>query len=59
MTPTVVRAGLVPYLDAWEMQRQLHAQRLAGQIDDTVLLLEHPSVYTAVKRTQPWDRPTD
>ena len=59
MTPTVVRAGLVPYLDAWEMQRQLHARRVAGESEDTVLLLEHPSVYTAGKRTQPWERPTD
>jgi lipoyl(octanoyl) transferase len=59
MTPTAVRAGLVPYLQAWEAQRRLHAQRLAGEIGDTVLLLEHPSVYTAGKRTQPWERPTD
>ena len=30
-----------------------------GQAPDTVLLLEHPSVYTAGKRTEPWDRPID
>ena len=32
---------------------------VAGDQPDTVLLLEHPSVYTAGKRTEPWDRPTD
>ena len=59
MTPPVGRAGWVPYLDAWEMQRRLHARRVAGETGDTVLLLEHLSVYTAGKRTQPWERPTD
>ena len=38
---------------------QLHAQRVAGEIDDTVLLLEHPPVYTAGRRTEAWERPTD
>jgi lipoyl(octanoyl) transferase len=54
-----VRAGLVDYTEAWQWQRQLHAQRLAGEIEDTTLLLEHPPVYTAGKRTEPWERPTD
>jgi lipoyl(octanoyl) transferase len=57
--PTVVRAGLVDYRQAWDEQRRVHAEVLAGQRPDTVLLLEHPSVYTAGKRTEPWDRPTD
>ena len=52
-------AGLVPYEIAWERQRELHAARVAGTIGDTVLLLEHPPVYTATKRTQPWALPTD
>jgi lipoyl(octanoyl) transferase len=55
----VVRAGLVDYQAAWDRQRELHAAVSAGTAPDTVLLLEHPSVYTAGKRTQPWDRPTD
>ncbi|MQA26501.1 MAG: lipoyl(octanoyl) transferase LipB [Micromonosporaceae bacterium] len=55
----VVRAGTVDYLAAWEQQRRLHAQRVADQIPDTVMLLEHPSVYTAGKRTEPSDRPFD
>lgn len=54
-----VRAGLVPYDEAWQWQRRLHAQRVAGAIPDTCLLLEHPSVYTAGKRTEPWERPVD
>jgi lipoyl(octanoyl) transferase len=54
-----IRAGLIDYTEAWAWQRQLHSQRVAGEIDDTVLLLEHPSVYTAGKRTEAWERPTD
>ncbi len=54
-----VRAGLVPYDEAWMLQRALHAQRVAGEIPDTVLLLEHPPVYTAGKRTEAWERPAD
>jgi lipoyl(octanoyl) transferase len=54
-----VRAGLVDYEAAWDEQRRVHAAVVAGERPDTVLLLEHPSVYTAGKRTEPWDRPTD
>ncbi len=53
------RAGLVPYAEAWAEQQRLHAARVAGETPDTVLLLEHPSVYTAGKRTQPWELPHD
>jgi lipoyl(octanoyl) transferase len=56
---TVVRAGTLDYREAWEDQRRLHAEVLAGDRPDTVLLLEHPSVYTAGRRTEPWDRPPD
>ncbi|NEE01756.1 lipoyl(octanoyl) transferase LipB [Phytoactinopolyspora halotolerans] len=47
----------VPYVDAWEEQRRLHAARVAGDISDTVVLLEHPPVYTAGKLTKPHERP--
>jgi lipoyl(octanoyl) transferase len=50
-------ARAVPYEAAWELQRRTHARRVAGEIPDTVLLLEHPPVYTAGKRTRPLDRP--
>jgi lipoyl(octanoyl) transferase len=56
---SVVRRGLVGYREAWEEQRAIHAARVAGTGPDTVLLLEHPSVYTAGKRTEPWERPAD
>jgi lipoyl(octanoyl) transferase len=51
--------GVVPYHQAWELQRELHAQRVAGEIPDTVLLLEHPPVFTAGRRTQDFERPVD
>lgn len=54
-----VEPGLVDYLTAWQQQRELVDAQLAGSGIDTVLLLEHPSVYTAGKRTRPEDRPTD
>jgi lipoyl(octanoyl) transferase len=47
----------VDYVAAWEMQRQVHERRVAGEIPDTCLLLEHQPVYTAGKRTSPFDRP--
>jgi lipoyl(octanoyl) transferase len=55
----VVRAGTVPYEDAWAWQKQLHQERVAGTGPDTLLLLEHPPVYTAGKRTLPHERPFD
>jgi lipoyl(octanoyl) transferase len=45
-----VRAGTVPYRRAWAWQRALVERRAAGEIPDTVLLLEHPHVYTIGKR---------
>ncbi len=57
-TPHVVRYdGLQPYLPAWAEQRRLHAARVAGEIDDTVMLLQHEPVYTAGKRTATDERP--
>jgi lipoyl(octanoyl) transferase len=53
------RMGVIDYLSAWDEQRRVHGEVAAGTAPDTVLLLEHPSVYTAGKRTEPWDRPTD
>jgi lipoyl(octanoyl) transferase len=56
---TTIRAGLLDYEQAWQWQRQLHAQRVAGEIENTALLLEHPPVFTAGRRTEVWERPTD
>jgi lipoyl(octanoyl) transferase len=47
----------IGYLDAWELQRQIHERRVRAEIPDTCLLLEHAPVYTAGKRTTPLDRP--
>ena len=55
----MVHAGLVPYQAAWDEQRRVHAAVAAGTEPDTVLLLEHPAVYTAGKRTSPFERPQD
>jgi lipoyl(octanoyl) transferase len=51
--------GTIDYLAAWDLQRELAEARAAGTGPDTLLLLEHPSVYTAGKRTQPDERPAD
>ena len=58
-TLTVLRPGLVDYREAWAEQQRLHEAVVAGDRPDTVLLLEHPSVFTAGKRTEPADRPFD
>lgn len=55
----IVRTGRVPYRQAWQWQRELHARRVEGALSDTVLLVEHDPVYTAGKRTNSWERPTD
>ena len=47
------------YVEAWQLQREIHAQRVADEIVDTALFLEHPPVYTAGKRTEPHERPAD
>ena len=54
---TVLRPGLIDYRVAWEEQRRLHEGVADGTAPPTVLLLEHPPVYTAGKRTEPWERP--
>jgi lipoyl(octanoyl) transferase len=55
----MIRAGLVPYEQAWQRQRDVHAAVVEGSQPDTALLLEHPSVYTAGKRTLASERPFD
>ncbi|MCZ3386057.1 MAG: lipoyl(octanoyl) transferase LipB [Actinomycetia bacterium] len=67
MSLSVVRVGFGPplgdgYVDyhaAWALQQSTHADVVAGTKPDTVLLLEHSPVYTAGKRTNSWERPTD
>ena len=52
-------ANSVPYLEALELQRATHASVVSGVAPDTVIFLEHPSVYTAGKRTEDSERPAD
>jgi len=47
------------YMDALELQRCLHGEIAEGQRENTLVLVEHPSVYTAGKRTQDHERPHD
>jgi lipoyl(octanoyl) transferase len=54
----VRRLGTIDYASAWQLQRELVDARVAGG-PDTLLLLEHPPVYTAGKRTEPHERPVD
>jgi lipoyl(octanoyl) transferase len=49
----------VDYQAAWDRQREVHAAVVAGEEPDTVLLLEHATVYTAGKRTEAHERPLD
>ena len=59
--PTAIdvhQLGTVEYRTAWQLQRDLADARLAGG-PDTLLLLEHPPVYTAGRRTEPHERPID
>lgn len=61
--PDFLIAGLAPdfigYEQGWAMQREVHAEVASGKRPDTVLLLEHSSVFTAGKRTEDSERPTD
>ena len=52
----VHQLGRVDYQTAWQLQRDLADARVAGG-PDTLLLLEHPPVYTAGRRTEPHERP--
>lgn len=53
----VVRCGTVPYTEAYELQQRLAEQRQRDEIGDTLLLLEHPPVYTRGRRSQPQELP--
>ncbi len=56
----IVRLGVdVPYEQAWKLQRLVHEQRVTEKISDLCLMLEHAPVYTAGKRTQAHERPSD
>ncbi len=49
----------IPSLAGWALQRRIHAEVVAGDRPDTLLLLEHEPVYTAGARTARHERPVD
>ena len=55
----ITHAGLVDYNEALAMQRMFHQEVAAGDRSNSLIFLEHPSVYTAGKRTQDFERPSD
>ena len=55
----VTELGVVDYSSAWNLQKQIHQGVVDSQSENTLLLLEHPSVYTAGRRTEILDRPLD
>ena len=61
--PLFERIGFDPdfvsYSDGYQTQLSVHAEVVSGQREDTVLLLEHSSVYTAGKRTEMHELPRD
>ena len=55
----VEELGVVDYLTAWELQKQIQEKVANNQIENRLLMLQHPSVYTAGRRTELADRPID
>lgn len=55
----VIHSGLLDYEKSWQMQREIHASVAEGATSNTLILLEHPSVYTAGRRTDALERPQD
>src|ERR1035438_7574971 len=53
----VCRLGTAPYLDALASQERIRARRQAGELPDTLLLLEHPPVYTSGRRSADGELP--
>lgn len=53
------RHGLIDYQKAWESQKTIHQEVANGVRPNTLLLLEHPSVFTAGRRTEESEKPTD
>ena len=56
---SVSRYETMEYQQAWQLQRELHADVANGIRENTLVLLEHPSVYTAGRRTEDFERPLD
>ena len=55
----VEELGVVDYLLAWQMQKEVQEKVINNIEPNTLLILQHPSVYTAGRRTEITDRPLD
>ena len=55
----VEELGVVDYLLAWQMQKEIQEKVINDNEPNTLLIMEHPSVYTAGRRTEVSDRPLD
>ena len=55
----VIQSGLMDYEKSWQMQREIHLEVAEGSRANTLILIEHPSVYTAGRRTDILERPQD
>ena len=55
----VLHSGLLDYEKSWQMQREIHEEVAQGSKSNTLILIEHPSVYTAGRRTDVFERPKD
>ena len=55
----ITELGVMDYLSAWDLQKQIHQDVVDSKSANSLLLLEHPSVYTAGRRTEILDRPLD
>ena len=55
----VEELGVIDYLSAWKMQKELQEKVIINIEPNTLFLLQHPSVYTAGRRTEITDRPLD
>jgi len=53
----VAQLGTIPYRDGVALQQTLRERRQAGELEDLLLVLEHPPVYTKGRRTEPGDLP--
>jgi len=53
------RSGTIDYEKAWQIQRTVHTEVAEGKRPNTLMLLQHPSVFTAGRRTLDFERPTD
>ena len=55
----VEELGVIDYLRAWELQKKIQEKVINDTEPNTLLILQHPSVYTAGRRTEITDRPLD